>query len=63
MRNLLIGFPNKISDYSVLSLVLTNGDTFHYAEERRTFYVAITRTKNSTYLIAPEKDTSLFVSD
>lgn len=63
MRNHLIGFPNKISDDPVLSLVLTNGDTFPYAEERRTFYVAITRTKNNTYLIAPEKDASLFVTE
>lgn len=34
-----------------------------YAVERRLFYVAITRTKNRTYLIAPEKDTSVFVEE
>ncbi len=36
---------------------------FMYAEERRLFYVAITRTKQVTYLIAPEKDTSMFVEE
>lgn len=43
---------NKISDDPILSLVLTAADGFDFAEERRLFYVAITRTKNVTYLIA-----------
>ncbi|MBD8036645.1 UvrD-helicase domain-containing protein [Solibacillus sp. A46] len=63
LRNHLIGFPNKISDDPLLALVLTEADLFLYAEERRLFYVAITRTKNRTYLIAPEKDTSVFVEE
>lgn len=63
LKNNIIGFPNKISDDPLLSLVLTNADHFPYAEERRGFYVAITRTKNRTYLIAPETDTSLFVEE
>lgn len=63
LRNHLIGFPNKISDDPILSYVLTNADNYPYAEERRVFYVAVTRTKNSTYLIAPEKETSLFVEE
>ena len=63
MRNSLLGFPNKISDDPVLSLVLQNKDEFEFAEERRLFYVAITRTKNKTYLIAPDKQYSLFLED
>lgn len=63
LRNHLIGFPNKISDDPLLSMVLTDADQFMYAEERRLFYVAITRTRNMTYLIAPEKDTSVFVEE
>lgn len=63
MKNSLMGFPNKISDDEVLSLVLQNKDTYEYAEERRLFYVAITRTKNRTYLIAPEQRASIFLND
>lgn len=63
LRNHLVGFPNKISDDPLLSLVLTDSDRYDYAEERRLFYVATTRTKNNTYLIAPEKDTSIFVEE
>lgn len=63
MKNSLLGFPNKISDDEVLSMVLQNKDTYDYAEERRLFYVAMTRTKNKTYLIAPDKNQSLFLTD
>jgi len=61
--NHLIGFPNKISDDPVLSYVLTNADQFPYSEERRLFYVALTRTKNYTYLIPPQSRTSVFVEE
>lgn len=63
LRNMLVGFPNKISDDPLLSLVLTDKDDFSYAEERRLFYVAITRTKNITYLLAPIFDESIFVDE
>lgn len=63
LRNHLIGFPNKIADDPLLSLVLTDADQYLYAEERRTFYVALTRTKNKTILIAPQYETSVFVEE
>ncbi|CAK7038130.1 UvrD-helicase domain-containing protein [Tissierella sp.] len=63
LENKLLGFPNKIADDPILSLVLTDLDGFNYAEERRLFYVAITRTKNSTYLIVPDKNQSVFVKE
>lgn len=46
------GFPNKIADDPLLNLLLAACDDHPYAEERRLFYVAITRTKNRVYLIA-----------
>jgi DNA helicase-4 len=63
LHNRLLGFPNKISDDPVLSLVLTDSDSFEYAEERRLFYVALTRTKNSTYLMVPDQHPSVFVDE
>ena len=63
MENSLLGFPNRISNDPVLSLVLNDGENFPYAEERRLFYVAITRTKNRTYLIAPENHYSCFLEE
>lgn len=63
MQNSILGFPNKISNDPILSLVLNNSEEFPYAEERRLFYVAITRTKNRTYLIAPENHYSCFLEE
>lgn len=63
LENKLVGFPNKISDDPILSLVLTDLDTFAFAEERRLFYVALTRTKNTIYLLAPDEKQSVFVEE
>lgn len=63
LKNQLVGFPNKISDDPLLSFVLTDADQYRYAEERRLFYVALTRTKNNVYLIAPDRKTSAFVEE
>lgn len=48
LKNWKAGFPNKMVDDPVLNFVKRNGDSFSYAEERRLFYVALTRTKNNT---------------
>lgn len=58
-----LGFPNKISDDPVLELVLTAGDDFLYAEERRLLYVALTRTKNRVFLLADEGKPSEFLKE
>ncbi|WP_160848606.1 UvrD-helicase domain-containing protein [Pontibacillus yanchengensis] len=62
-KNDLLGFPNRISDDPLLSLVLTEQDEFTFAEERRLFYVALTRTKNKTFILAPEINESIFVKE
>lgn len=38
------GFPNKVEDDDVLNLVLSQPDKIEFAEERRLWYVALTRT-------------------
>ena len=63
LENKIIGFPNQMVDDPVLDLVLTKGDGFEFAEERRLFYVALTRTKNTSYLIVPEKNSSVFCDE
>ena len=63
LENSLLGFPNKISDDPVLSLVLTDQDEFEYAEERRLFYVALTRTKNNVYLLVNDRNPSIFADE
>ena len=60
-RNETYGFPSKIEDDPVLSLVVKEDRSIQYAEERRLFYVAMTRTKNRVYFVAPEKNPSEFL--
>ena len=57
------GFPTKIEDDPVLSLVLREDRSYTYAEERRLFYVAMTRTKNRVYFIVPLQEPSEFVTE
>ena len=57
-----LGFPNKIKNNEIIDLLnKTNIDPLE--EERRLFYVALTRTKNDVYLIIPYKNKSIFVKE
>lgn len=57
------GFPSTISDDPVLSRVLSENDHFEFGEERRLFYVAITRGKRMTYVLYDKKHPSTFVTE
>lgn len=60
-KNAIYGFPSKIEDDPVLSFVIKGDRSIDYAEERRLFYVAMTRTKNRVFFIAPEQNPSEFL--
>lgn len=55
------GFPNKTEDDELLNLVLSNKSGYEYAEERRLWYVALTRSRKFTYIIANSKKPSRFL--
>lgn len=57
------GFPTAITDNPVLNYVLTQGDGFPHAEERRLFYVAITRAKLKTIVLYDVRHPSVFVNE
>lgn len=52
--------PSKIKEERLLKYVLKK-DKYPYEEERRLFYVALTRTKNYCYLFVPISNPSIFV--
>lgn len=62
-RNELYGFPSQIQEDPVLKYVVKDDFSIEYAEERRLFYVALTRTKNRVYIVAPEQHPSKFVTE
>ena len=59
----LLGMPTKIKDEKILKYVNNTKDYYPYEEERRLFYVALTRTKNKTYIISPYKNESIFIKE
>jgi len=63
MKNDKLGFPNKIADDPILQLFLPSEDNFAFAEERRLFYVALTRTRNKTFLLVPDRNASEFANE
>lgn len=60
-KNETYGFPSKIEDDPVLAFVIKGESSIDYAEERRLFYVAMTRTKNRVFFVAPEQNPSEFL--
>lgn len=55
-----MGFPSKVQNPPLIDLLLEKADTYPDAEERRLFYVAMTRAKKRVYLVTTEKNTSSF---
>ena len=62
-RNELYGFPSQVQDDPVLKYVVRDDHSMEYAEERRLFYVALTRTKNRVYIVVPQQHPSDFVRE
>lgn len=59
----IYGFPTKIQDDPILQYVVKSDRSIAYAEERRLFYVALTRTKNRVYIVTPQQRPSEFVRE
>lgn len=56
-------FPSTIQDDPVLQLAMPSGDAFPFAEERRLFYVALTRARRQVVMLTVEGRLSPFVSE
>lgn len=63
VSNKTYGIPNKIENHPILSYVSSKADDFPYAEERRVFFVAITRCKIKSYLLIPKNNPSIFIKE
>ena len=65
LKNDQYGFPSQMEDDPLLELFLPSRRkrAFPHAEERRLFYVAITRARRGVYLIADNDQPSSFVEE
>ncbi len=62
LENKTNSLPSKIKNHELLNLIISK-DTYPYEEERRLFYVALTRSKNNVYLIVPYFNYSPFIKE
>ena len=58
-----MGFPSKIQDAAILNLLLDNYEQYPYAEERRLYYVALTRAKKKVFLVTVTNQESEFAME
>ena len=57
------GFPSKVKDDELFNFFKYTKEDLEYAEERRLFYVALTRTKNKVYIITSNRKPSPFLKE
>lgn len=58
-----LGFPSLIADDPLLDLVMPQPEAFPHAEERRLFYVALTRARHRVYLLVSKYLPSCFAEE
>ena len=61
LNNSYLGFPNKIEND--INKLIIKKEKYLYEEERRLFYVALTRTRNYVYLLVDYDNPSVFVKE
>lgn len=57
------GFPSEVADDPILNYLLHEGDSYENAEERRLFYVALTRAKHKVFLLYDNLSPSKFLTE
>lgn len=62
-KNGIMGFPSKIQDDPIISLLLDYEEDYRFSEERRLFYVALTRARKKVYLLAVNNNESEFFQE
>ncbi|MCQ2741529.1 MAG: UvrD-helicase domain-containing protein, partial [Alphaproteobacteria bacterium] len=62
-KNSRMGFPSKMQDDPILDLLLDSNETFPYAEERRLYYVALTRAKVKAFILTEDNNIGDFAKE
>lgn len=63
MRSGKYGFPSEITDDPILDAVLSEPEGYPHSEERRLFYVALTRARSAVHLIVDYASPSSFITE
>ncbi|WP_316848931.1 UvrD-helicase domain-containing protein [Pedobacter agri] len=59
----IFGFPSEVADDAVLDQLLQDSGSYENAEERRLFYVAITRARHKNFLMYNQSSPSKFITE
>ena len=62
-RDGTMGFPSRVENDPAVDLLLSCSDDYPDAEERRLFYVALTRVRKKVFLLTLEGKESSFVGE
>jgi len=57
------GFPSEKATPALIQALLPKQEAYKYAEERRLFYVALTRAKDKVYIIADMAESNYFIRE
>lgn len=58
-----VGFPNENKSHYIVEALLPALDSFKHSEERRLFYVGLTRARKKSYLVADPHGMSTFIRE
>ena len=62
-RNGRMGFPSRIAELPIMTMLLDNSDSYPFSEERRLFYVAMTRARKKVFLLVENSKKSIFIKE
>lgn len=58
-----LGFPSRVEDDPIIQLAMPEPEVFPFGEERRLFYVALTRAKRSVVIYTTQTNPSPFIAE
>ena len=58
-----MGFPSQMEQDKIFEYICKDTKKDFLDEERRIFYVALTRAKKNVYLFTPKKKSSIFIKE
>lgn len=62
-KNTYMGFPSKVQNPDIIEQLLERMDDYPDSEERRLFYVALTRSRRKVFIVTADNKESSFASE
>jgi DNA helicase-4 len=63
MVDKVLGFPSKLEHIDIYKKIFSSNEKYPFAEERRLFYVALTRAKGNVFIMNNKNKESIFIKE